>query len=59
MTSTNNASKKLTNTNDASKKLTNTNDTNVKVTNANNASNNTNKIFDDILLDIENTIKSI
>ena len=49
----------MTSTNNASKKLTNTNDTNEKVTNANNASNNTNKIFDDILLDIENTIKSI
>ena len=65
VTSTNNASKKVTSTNNESKKVTSTNDANKKVTiinnanNANNACNNTDKIFDDILLDIENTIKSI
>ena len=31
----------------------------IKIAIANNASNNTDKIFDDILLDIENTLKSI
>ena len=66
---TNNANKKVTNTNNANKKVPDTNNTNKKVINANNAnkkqanvnnvSNDTNKIFDDILLDIENTIKSI
>ena len=30
-----------------------------KQANTNNVSNDTNKIFDDILLDIENTIKSL
>ena len=57
VTSTNNASKKITSTNNASKKLTNTNDANKKVTLIMQSC--TNKIFDDILLDIKNTIKSI
>ena len=66
VTSVNNANKKITNANNASKKVTNTNNVNKKVINANkkptnnnNVSNDTDKIYDDILLDIENTIKSI
>ena len=69
LTNTNNANKKVPDTNNANKKVPDTNNTNKKVINANNAnkkqanvnnvSNDTNKIFDDILLDIENTIKSI
>ena len=54
-----NASKKVTSANNANKKVTSTNNAYKKIAIANNASNNTYKIFDDILLDIENTIKSI
>ena len=69
VTNTNNANKKVPDTNNANKKVPDTNNTNKKVINANNAnkkqantnnvSNDTNTIFDDILLDIENTIKSL
>ena len=56
---TNNARKKITSTNNVNKKVINANNANKKPTNTNNVSNDTNKIFDDILLDIENTIKSL
>ena len=66
VTNTNNANKKITNANNASKKLTSTNNVNKKVINANNTNKkpsniitDADKIFNDILLDIENTIKSI
>ena len=66
VTNTNNANKKITNANNASKKVTSTNNVNKKVINANkkptnnnNVSNDSDKIFDDILLGIENTIRSI
>ena len=62
----NNANKKVPNTNNANKKITSANNANKKVINTNNTNkkpsntiNGTDKIFDDILLDIENTIKSI
>ena len=57
--STNNANKKVPDTNNTNKKVINANNANKKQANVNNVSNDTNKIFDDILLDIENTIKSI
>ena len=65
VTNTNNANKKITNANNASKKVTSINNFNKKVINANkkptnnNVSNDTDRIFDDILLEIENTIRSI
>ena len=59
ITTANNASKKVTSTNNVNKKVINANNANKKPSNTNNGSNDTNKIFDDILLDIENTIKSI
>ena len=59
ITTANKASKKVTSTNNVNKKVINANNANKKPTNTNNVSNDTNKIFDDILLDIENTIKSI
>ena len=45
--------------NNTNKKVINTNNANKKRANTNNVSNDSNKIFDDILLDIENTIKSL
>ena len=60
--STNNVNitnKKVTNTNNVNKKVSDTNNANKKQANSNNVSNDTNEIFDDILLDIENAIKSL
>ena len=60
--STNNVNitnKKVTNTNNVNKKVSDTNNANKKQANSNNVSNDTNKIFDDILSDIENTIQSL
>ena len=48
--------KKVTSTNNVNKKVINANK---KPTNNNNVSNDSDKIFDDILLGIENTIRSI
>ena len=62
MPSTNNVNitnKKVTNTNNVNKKVSDTNNANKKQANSNNVSNDTNEIFDDILLDIENAIKSL
>ena len=46
-------------TNNTTKKVINANDANKKQANTNNVSNDTNKIFDDILLNIQNTVKSL
>ena len=55
--------KKINNENNLNKKIINEKNLNKKTNNANKAnkklSNNADKIFDDILLDIENTVKSI
>ena len=54
---TNNANKKVLDTNNTTKKVINANDANKKQANTNNVSNDTNKIFDDILFVIENHYK--
>ena len=46
-------------TNNTNKKVINANNANKKQDNTNNVSNDTNKIFDDILLNIQNTVKSL